>query len=92
MHILNFLSHDSVRNNSMGSDHHWVSNDGVGNNGMGNNGMSDDRMGNLRNSHSHSGSVLRGAGVAHVLDNSITVVSVGDGLDTPVRKVDSVAA
>merc|ERR1719347_1374106 len=41
---------------------------------------------------SNSRSVLRSAGVAHVLDDPIAVVAVGDGLDPAVREVDGVAA
>ena len=92
-----------MRNNSGGvSDH---GGDSVGDNGVGDNGTDDSRVGNDRSGHgnhgvgsngmssnSHSRSVLRSAGVAHVLDDPIAVVAVGDGLDPAVRKVDGVAA
>ena len=64
-------------------------------------GVSDNRVGNNANngsgsnrvsSTSDTGSVLGGACVGDVLDDSVSVVSVGDSLDPAVRKVDSVAA
>ena len=93
-----------MRNNSGGvSDR--VGNNSVGDNGVGDNGTDDSRVGNDRSGHgnhgvgsngmssnSHSRSVLRSAGVAHILDDPIAVVAVGDGLDPAVRKVDGVAA
>ena len=41
---------------------------------------------------SDSWAVLRGARVGHILDNTISVVGVGHGLDTAVGKVDGVGA
>ena len=75
---------------------------GVSDNGVSNHrtGVSDNRVGNNANngsgsnrvsSTSDTGSVLGGACVADVLDDSVSVVSVGDSLDPAVRKVDSVA-
>ena len=58
-----------------------VSNDGSGNNsgaGVGDN--------------SDGGSVLGGSGVADVLDDAVSVVRVGHGLDPAVGEVDGVAA
>ena len=67
----------------MRSNNHWagVSNHGVSD-GVGNNGVG---------SKSDSGTVLGGASVGDVLDDSVSVVSVGDSLDPAVRQVDRVA-
>ena len=81
-----------------GVSDHWVSNDvvssdGVGNDGVGSDGVGNDGVGSDGvGSKSDSGTVLRGALVADVLDDSVSVISVGDSLHPAVRKVDRVAA
>ena len=83
---VNNWASDSVNNWSMG-DSDWGSVDGVGNNGPGDN-LSGDSV-----SDSDSWSVSGdGSGVGHVLDNTVSVVGVGHGLDTAVGEVDGVGA
>ena len=73
--------------NSHGPDS--VSNDGG-------NGDGADSVGNNSGAgvgdNSDSGAVLRGSGVADVLDDAVSVVRVGHGLDPAVGEVDGVAA
>ena len=72
---------DSVDNDGAVSDSDGA--DSVGNNSGAVGGVGCD---------SDGGSVLGGAGVADVLDDAVSVVRVGHGLDPAVGKVDGVAA
>merc|ERR1719233_326847 len=52
-------------------------------------------MGNWVSNNSsldNSWSILRNSLIGHLLDNSISVVSIVDSLDSSIRKIDSVAA
>lgn len=79
-----------VSNHGVSDD--WVSDDWVSDDRVGNDRVSNDGVSNLSDRNSDIGSVLRGTGVADVLDDTIAIVSVGDSLDTTIRQVDSVAA
>ena len=81
--------------NSHGPDS--VSNDGGNGDGadsVGNNSGAGvgDNSGAGVGDNSDSGAVLGGSGVADVLDDAVSVVRVGHGLDPAVGKVDGVAA
>merc|ERR1719347_651540 len=66
-----------------------MSDNGVGRNRVGHNWVSNDWVGR---SHFNCWSVLRGAAVADILNDSISIVGVGHSQDTAVREVDCVAA
>merc|ERR1740128_1005831 len=90
----NWVSKGHWVGNSVGN---WVSNESrVGNSMMGNwvsnkSGVGNSMMGNWVSSND-SRSILRDSLIGDILDNSISVVSVLDGLDPAIRKSNSVAA
>merc|ERR1719292_121089 len=73
--------------NSMGN---WVTNS----NRVSNNSWVSNSMGNRMSNSSlnNSWSILRNSLIGHILNNSISVVSILDSLDSSIRKSNSVAA
>merc|ERR1719431_844112 len=92
----NRMSNNSWVSNSMGnrmSNNNWVSNS-MGNRMSNNSGVSNS-MGNWMSNNSsldNSWSILRNSLIGHILNNSISVVSILDSLDSSIRKSNSVAA
>ena len=92
----NRVSHSNWVSNSMGnwmSNNSWVSNS-MGNR-MGNNSGVSNSMGNWVSNNSsldYSRSILRNSLIGDILNNSISVVSVGDSLCSSIGKSNSVAS
>merc|ERR1712119_79116 len=78
----NWGSNSNRMSNSMGN---WVSNNSGVSNSMGNWVSNNSSLNN-------SWSILRNSLIGHILNNSISVVSILDSLDSSIRKSNSVAA
>merc|ERR1719343_409510 len=96
----NWVSHSNWVSNSMGnwmSNNSWVSNsmgNRVGNNSWVSNSMGN-RVGNWVSNNSsldYSRSILRNSVIGYILNNSISVVSIGDSLGSSIGKSNSVAS
>merc|ERR1719150_1637265 len=92
----NWVSNSNRVSNSMGN---WVSNSNRVSNSMGNrvsnSNWVSNSMGNWVSNNSslnNSWSILRNSLIGHILNNSISVVSILDSLDSSIRKSNSVAA
>merc|ERR1719419_2160650 len=92
----NWVSHSNWVSNSMGnwmSNNSWVSNS-MGNR-VGNNSWVSNSMGNWvsnNGSLGNSRSILRNSLIGDILNNSISVVSIGDSLGSSIGKSNSVAS
>merc|ERR1719312_772499 len=98
----NWVSNGNRVSNSMGnwvSNNSWVSNSNWVSNSMGNwmsnNSGVSNSMGNWVGNNSsldNSWSILRNSLISDILNNSISVVSIVDSLDSSIGKSNSVAA
>merc|ERR1719270_977979 len=92
----NWVSHSNWVSNSMGnwmSNNSWVSH-GMGNR-VGNNSWVSNSMGNWvsnNGSLDNSRSILRNSLIGDILNNSISIVSIGDSLGSSIGKSNSVAS
>ena len=92
----NWMSHSNWVSNSMSnwmSNNSWVSNS-MGNR-VGNNSGVSNSMGNWVSNNSsldYSRSILRNSLIGDILNDSISVVSIGDSLGSSIRKSNSVAS
>ena len=80
------VSNSNWVGNSMGK---WVGNGNWVSNSM-DNWVSNSMMGNRVSNNSRS--ILRNSLIGHILDDSVSIVSVLDSLDPAIRKSNSVAA
>merc|ERR1719436_1937725 len=88
----NGVSHSNRVSNSMGN---WMSNNSWVSNSMGNNSGVSNSMGNWVSNNSsldYSRSILRNSVIGYILNNSISVVSIGDSLGSSIGKSNSVAS
>ena len=92
----NWVSHSNWVSNSMGN---WMSNNSWVSNSMGNRVSNDsgvsNSMGNWVSNNSsldNSWSILRNSVIGDILDDSISVVSIGDSLGSSIGKSNSVAS
>merc|ERR1719145_332297 len=98
----NWVSNSNWMGNSMGnwvSHSNWVSNNSWVSNSMGNrvgnNSWVSNSMGNWvsnNGSLDNSRSILRNSIIGDILNNSISVVSIGDSLGSSIGKSNSVAS